>query len=101
MRMLMDVILPVEKFNEAVRDGTAGEKLERILEKANPEAVYFTERNGRRGATLIVDVEKPSSVPALAEPWFLLFDAEVHFRIAMTPKDLQKAGLDAIAKKWA
>ena len=101
MRMLMDVILPVKKFNEAVRDGTAGEKLGRILEETKPEAVYFTERQGRRGATLIVDVKEPSQVPALAEPWFLLFNAEVHFRIVMSPDDLQNAGLDELAKKWA
>lgn len=101
MRMLMDVVLPVEKFNEAVRDGTAGEKIGRILEEIKPDSVYFTERNGRRGATLIIDVKEPAQVPALAEPWFLLFDADVHFRIAMSPDDLQKAGLDDIAKKWA
>jgi hypothetical protein len=49
----------------------------------------------------VVNVNSPSDVPALAEPWFLTFNAEVEFRIAMTPEDLSRASLDALGKKWA
>jgi len=64
------------------------------------ESVYFTEHNGMRGTSLIVDVSEPSRIPELAEPWFLTFNADCEFRIAMTPEDLQNAGLDTIAEKW-
>jgi hypothetical protein len=100
MRMLMHVQLPLEPFNAAVRDGTVGQKMQRILETIKPEAAYFTEQNGRRGGTLVVDVKDPSDVPILAEPWFLTFNAEVEFRIAMTPEDLVRANLEALGKKW-
>ena len=99
--MLMHVQFPLGPFNTAVLDGTAGDKIQHILEAIKPEAVYFTEQNGRRGAVLIVDVNDPSDVPMLAEPWFLTFDAEVEFRIAMTPEDLARANLEALGKKWA
>jgi len=62
--------------------------------------VYFTEYDGHRGAILIVNVDDPSKVPALSEPWFLLFDADVQFHIVMSPEELGRAGLDALAKKW-
>jgi hypothetical protein len=101
MRMLMHVQLPIEPFNTAVRDGTAGQKLQRILEAIKPEAAYFSEQNGRRGGILVVNVKDPSDVPRLAEPWFLTFSAEVEFRIAMTPEDLARAKLDTLGKKWA
>jgi len=101
MRMLMHVRFPLEPFNSAVRNGTAGEKIQRILESIKPEAVYFTEQNGHRGGTLVVNVKDYSEVPALAEPFFLTFNAEVEFRIAMTPEDLARSGLDALGKKWA
>ena len=101
MRMLLNVILPHEPFNTAVRNGSAGKTLNRILEQAKPDAVYFTEYDGRRGAIMIVDVADPSKVPALAEPWFLSFNADVEFHIVMSPDDLGRAGLDAIGKKWA
>jgi hypothetical protein len=54
-----------------------------------------------RGAILIVDVPNPSKIPALCEPWFLMFNADVEFHIVMTPQDLERAGLDALGKKWA
>jgi hypothetical protein len=101
MRMLMQVKIPNEEFNAAVRDGSAGQKMNRILEETKPEAVYFTEYDGERGAIMIVDVKEPSKVPQYAEPWFLLFDADVEFHIVMTPDDLVRAGLDALGKKWA
>ena len=101
MRMLMHVKLPHDEFNDAVREGEAGRTLDKILEDAAPEAVYFTEYEGQRGAILIVDVENPSQIPAYAEPWFLAFNADVEFHIAMTPDDLRSARLDKLAKKWA
>jgi hypothetical protein len=101
MRMLVHVRLPNEPFNTAVRNGTSGPTLERILADAKPEAVYFTEDDGRRGAIMIVDIADPSRIPALAEPWFLSFNADVSVRIVMTPDDLARAGLDNLGKKWA
>jgi hypothetical protein len=100
MRMLLQVTIPHEPFNAAVRDGTVGEKINRILDATKPEAVYFTEQLGQRGAVLVVDVPDPSKIPALAEPWFLTFEADVEIRVAMTPDDLRKSGIDAMGKNW-
>jgi len=100
VRMLMNVTFPHEPFNSAVRDGSIGQTIGKILEAIKPESVYFTEQDGYRGAVLVVDVPEASSIPALAEPWFLSFEADCSFRIAMTPEDLQKSGIDSIGKKW-
>ncbi|HTD05540.1 panthothenate synthetase [Undibacterium sp.] len=100
MRMLLNVELPHEPFNTAVRDGSAAAKIRNILEATRPEAVYFTERHGHRGATVVVNIEQASQIPALAEPWFLTFNADCELRIAMTPEDLQQAGLEDLGKKW-
>ncbi len=101
MRILLNVTIPHQRFNAAVKDGTAGSKLTRILEAIKPEAAYFTEQNGHRGAVLVVDLSDPSKIPALAEPWFLTFQADVQFRVAMTPEDLKKAGLEELGKRWS
>jgi hypothetical protein len=66
-----------------------------------PEAVYFSERGGKRGGIMIVDVADPSKVPSIAEPLFLTFNASVEFHIAMGPQDLGRAGLDELGKKYA
>lgn len=44
MRMLMHVQFPLEPFNTAVRDGSAGQKIQKILEAIKPEAAYFSEQ---------------------------------------------------------
>jgi hypothetical protein len=100
MRMLLDVTIPHETFNSLVRQGVVGQKLNAILEAIKPEAAYFTEQDGKRGAILVVDLPDPSKIPALAEPWFITFNADVKFRVMMLPEDLKKAGLDDIGKKW-
>ena len=101
MMMLLMVECPNEPFNSLVRAGKVGEVIERILESIKPEAAYFTEQDGKRGAVLLVDVKEPSDVPAFAEPFFLNFNATCKFRIVMSPQDLQKAGLEALGQKWA
>jgi hypothetical protein len=39
--------------------------------------------NGQRAVIMIVDMESPSMVPALAGPWFLTFNADVEFHVVM------------------
>jgi hypothetical protein len=100
MKMLLSVTLPHQPLNAAVKDGTAGAKLNRILEAIKPEAVYFTDRNGKRGAVLIVDLPDSSKIPALVEPWMLLFEADIELHPVMMPEDLKRAGLEELGKKW-
>jgi hypothetical protein len=101
MRMLMHVKFPHEAFNAAVKDGTVETKMKKILDELKPEATYFTEFHGRRSAILILDLADASKIPAVAEPWFLLFNADCELHATMTPEDLAKAGLGALGKKWA
>ena len=100
MRMMLHVRIPHEPFNTAVREGTVGPIVAKILEDTKPEAVYFTEQSGTRGAFLIVNVAKASQVPSFSEPWFLKFNADCEFRIVMSPEDLKDAGLEGLGKKW-
>ena len=100
MRMLMNVRIPHEPFNTLVKEGTAGEIIGRILNDLKPESIYFTEQGGNRGAIAVIDVEDPSQVPSFSEPFFLNFNAECEFRIAMSLEDIGKAGLDVLGKKW-
>jgi hypothetical protein len=46
-------------------------------------------------------MDNTSEMPTLAEPWFILFKAEVEFHPAMLPEDLAKAHLMELGKKWS
>ena len=100
MRFLMTVTCPAEPFNTAVRKGTASEIISHALETIKPEAVYFTSLKGQRTALLIVNMNDTSAIPALAEPWFLSFNADVTFNPVMTVDDLRKSDLATVGKKW-
>ncbi len=100
MKMLVNVIWPIEPFNSMVRNGTAGEIIGRVIDDIKPESIYFTEIDGNRGAVMVVDVAEASDIPSIAEPWFLNFEAICEFRIAMTPDDLMKSDLTKLAEKW-
>ena len=100
MRMLLTVEFPVEPFNTYVREGSAGGLLVEILEDLKPEAAYFTEEGGARSAILAIDVSSASDVTRHAEPFFLKFEANCHFRIAMTAEEVGGAGLEELGTKW-
>jgi len=93
MRMLLRASLPVEKGNAMIKAGTLGPTIDKILADLKPEAVYFfADDNGNRSASIIFDMKDPSQIPAVAEPWFLAFNAAVSLRPVMTPQDFAAAG---------
>ena len=101
MRMLVDINMPNEPFNTLVKNGTAGAAIQKALAEIKPEAIYFTERNGMRGCTMVVEMPAVSAIPSIAEPFFLMFDATVNLHPVMSPEDLSKAGLDELGKKYS
>lgn len=100
MRILMIVQFDTETFNAAVKDGSVGAKMHRILDALKPESVYFVEIGGIRTGVMVVNLENASQIPSVAEPLFLTFNAKLTMHPAMTPADLGAAGLEAIGKAW-
>ena len=96
----MTVKIPHEPFNTLVKDGKAGEIIGKILDNLKPESIYFTEQDGTRGAVAVINVDDSSQIPSFSEPFFLNFEADCEFRVAMSPGDLAKAGLEELGKKW-
>ena len=87
MRFLLKVNIPVDAGNTAARAGKLGETIQSILADLKPEAVYFTDDNGQRTAFIFLDMQDASQIPAIAEPWFLAFNASVEIHPVMVPDD--------------
>ena|ERR1700733_1587120 len=93
MRMMMQMTIPVEAGNHAARTGAFGITFQKMLESLKPEAAYFTSgASGERGGFIVFDMKDTSQIPAIAEPFFLAFNARVTFFPVMNAEDLTKAG---------
>jgi len=91
--MMMQISIPVEAGNNAARTGALGPSFQKILESLKPEAAYFTTgASGERGGFIVFDLKDTSDIPAVAEPFFLAYNARVTFSPVMNAADLAKAG---------
>src|SRR5580704_18111454 len=100
---MLKVSLPGPEGNAAIADGSLGTTIGSILDDLKPEAVYFAEENGQRTAFVFINMENSSQIPAVAEPWFLAFNAKVEMHPAMNLEDLKNAApsMANAAKKYA
>jgi hypothetical protein len=103
MRVLLKVNIPVEAGNAAAKAGTLGSTIQSILAELKPEAVYFTAEKGQRTGFIVLDLQDASQIPAIAEPWFLAFNASIEIQPVMVPEDLGKAApaIERAVKKYA
>ena len=102
MHFLVKVTIPVQAGNAMVRDPKFGKKLDEILSDIKPKAAYFAVDGGQRTMYLVVDISDASRLPAVAEPFWLAFEASVECIPIMTEKDFQKAApsIERAAKKY-
>ncbi len=98
MRMMLRWTVPVERGNEAIKDGSLSQTIESLIDELKPEAAYFWPENGERGGMMVFDMADPSQIPQIAEPLFLNVDAAVDFAPVMNADDL-KTALEIVAAK--
>ncbi len=63
---------------------------------------WFILDNGMRTAFIFLDIQDASQLPALLEPWFLAFNANIGLTPVMNGEDLGKAGpsIGAVVEKY-
>jgi hypothetical protein len=103
MRCLLKVSIPTDIGNERILDGSLAKTIDSILNDLSPEAAYFAEEQGIRTGFIFCDLKDEAEIPAIAEPWFLAFNARVEVHPAMTVADLKKAapGFERAIKKYS
>ena len=98
MRTMLRVSFPVEKSNQAIRDGSLPKIMESFMGEMKPESAYFFADGGMRSAQFVFDMKDASQIPVIAEQFFMGLNADVDFRPVMNADDL-KAGLATTMKR--
>lgn len=84
-------MIPTTAGNKMVKDPSFLKNIEDYTKKFSCEAAYFTEVNGMRTMVFVLDLSSPDMLPAIAEPLFQGFDANVEVHPTMNLDDLKKA----------
>lgn len=88
MRTMLKFTVPVERSNQAIKDGSLKKTLQSLMERLKPEAAYFSPLDGKRGGMIFFDMTDPSNVVEICEVLFLNLNAEVEFIPVMNADDL-------------
>ena len=91
MRTMLRWTVPVEKGNQAIKDGSIGRIFESLTQDLKPEAAYFWPEEGKRAGMMVFDMTDPSEIAQIAEQLFLNLDAAVQYTPVMNADDLQRA----------
>ncbi|GIF68227.1 hypothetical protein Ais01nite_62620 [Asanoa ishikariensis] len=98
MRMVMTMQMETEAANRAIADGSLATVMDSMMERVNPEAVYYTTRDGMRTAYVFFELNEPAQMMDVAEPLFVGLKAKIDFAPAMTPDDVRQ-GMSRLSKR--
>jgi len=90
MRLMLRFTIPVERGNEAARDGTLGKAIDTLLERTKPEAAYFMMDGGERAGLIVFETDDQAVLPTLNEPMFAALDAAIEIIPCLNADDLRR-----------
>jgi hypothetical protein len=91
MRMMLKAVVGTEAGNEAIRYGTMAKLVEQTMQELHPEAAYFlSSDDGHRSCIMVFDLDDPSRIPAVSEPFFHSGAESVTLQPCMNLDDLQR-----------
>ncbi|WP_299076171.1 hypothetical protein [uncultured Ruegeria sp.] len=90
MRLMLKFTIPVEKGNQAEKDGTLGQAIAALVKDVNAEAAYFALEGGKRMGIVIFEENDQARMPVINEPLFAALDASIEIQPVLTADDLQR-----------
>jgi len=96
MRTLMKVSIPVATGNQAVKDGSLPRTVMAFVERMKPESCYFSAEQGMRTAYFVFELEDPTQIPVIAEPFFMNLQASIALAPAMNLEEMRRGVEEAV-----
>jgi hypothetical protein len=89
--MMLRAVIDTQAGSEALHNGTMAKVIEQTVQELHPEAAYFlTSDEGHRSCVMVFDLDDPSRIPAVSEPFFQGGADSVTLRPCMNLDDLQR-----------
>ena len=98
MRMMMKAKMDTAAASKAIQDGRLPKVMQSVMEQLKPEAAYFGPEGGQRTAFIVFQLDDPSQLPSISEPFFSEFNATIEIFPVMDRADLER-GLSALGSK--
>ncbi len=90
MRTMLKCVLDTEASNKAIHDGSLGTIIEKLMQRTQPEATYFTADGGHRTIYVFFDMKESADMPYVGEMLFDKFKANVTVQPVMSPEELKR-----------
>jgi len=94
MRILMTVQFDTEKASKAIEGQSMATFMESVIERLKPEAAFFGAKDGMRTGFIVFDLQQPSQIPTVVEPFFQKLGARIDLMPVMDFDDV-RIGLQA------
>lgn len=99
MRVLMTVQFDTEKASKAIEDQSMATFMESVLARLRPEAAFFASKDGMRTGFIVFDLQQPSQIPVVVEPFFQKLGAKIDLTPVMDFDDV-RTGLQAYGSSF-
>jgi hypothetical protein len=90
MRLMLRFMIPVEKGNEAVADGSLPQAIKDLVDQLQPEAAYFYLQDGKRAGLVIFEETDQARMAVINEPLFAKLNAAIDIQPVASLDDLIK-----------
>ena len=90
MRFLIRARSPTDSGNKMIQDPNFLTRLEEYMNKVKPEAAYFMPIEGQRAGAFIVNADSNEQLPAMVEPLFQWWGANVDVIPVMNFDELKR-----------
>ena len=90
MRLLMQVVIPVEKGNASALDGSMEAAFNNFMNMANPSVAYFFLHEGKRAALFIFEETNQSKLMNYNEALFAALNADITITPVLSREEIRE-----------
>jgi hypothetical protein len=90
MRLMLKFTIPVERGNQAEKDGTLSGAIQDLIKATKAEAAYFTMLDGERCGLVFFEEDNAARLTEINEPFMAATDAAIDIVPVLSLGDLER-----------